>query len=151
MEKLHTSILIQAPRAKVWEVMLQDPTYSDWTTAFGGPSRFEGSWNEGSKILFLSTDPETGDQMGMVSRIKENREHEFVSIQHLGIVKNGVEDTESEAAKEWAPAHENYTFTEVEGGTNLVVELDIKGEYKEVFEEMWAKALLRLKELCEIA
>lgn len=151
MEKLHASIFIQAPRAKVWETMLQDPTYSDWTTAFGAASRFEGDWSEGSKILFLSTDPETGDQMGMVSRIKENREHEFMSIEHLGIVKNGVEDTESEAAKEWSPAHENYTLVEADGGTNLAVDLDIKSEYKEMFEEMWGNALIRLKELCEAA
>jgi hypothetical protein len=54
-------------------------------------------WNVGSKALFLSPQGE-----GMVSRIVAHRPNEFLSIEHLGIVKNGVEDTKSEAVKAWA-------------------------------------------------
>lgn len=85
----------------------------------------------------------------MVSRIKENRQYEYLSIEHLGIIKNGVEDTTSEDAKKWAPAYENYAFTDVEGGTEVVVDMDIEAEHRAMFEEMWAKALVSLKALAE--
>ena len=34
MEKLYFSIVIKAPKEKVWEVMLGKDTYSDWTEIF---------------------------------------------------------------------------------------------------------------------
>jgi hypothetical protein len=48
----------------------------------------------------------------MTAEIAENRPFEFVSIRHLGIIKDGVDDTESPASRAWTPAFENYTFTE---------------------------------------
>lgn len=150
MEKLHASIFINAPREKVWDTMLDDATYRVWTEPFnpGGSSRYEGSWEEGSKIVFLGPSDEGGD-MGMVSRIAENRLHEYISIEHLGIVKDGIEDTTSEEATKWSPAFENYTFTEKDGGTEVTIDMDIGSEYKAMFEEIWPKALQKLKELAE--
>ena len=46
----------------------------------------------------------------MVSEIAENKPNEFISIRHLGYIANGIEDTQSEAIRAWAPAYENYTF-----------------------------------------
>lgn len=144
MNKLHFSTLINAPKKKVWSIMLDDKTYRDWTSAFIEGSHYEGSWEEGSKILFL--DP---DQNGMVSRIAENKPYEFISIEHIGIISNGIKDTESEEAKKWAPAYENYSFTEKDGMTELAVEMDAAEEYQKMFEETWPKALRKLKELCD--
>lgn len=149
MQKIEYSIFINAPREKVWDTMLSDDTYRVWTMPFHPGSYFKGDWSEGSKILFIGPDEESDDEMGMVSRIAKNRLHEFVSIEHRGIYKNGVEDTESEEAKKWTPAFENYAFVEKDGGTEVQVELDIIDEYKEMFEEMWPKALQILKELAE--
>jgi hypothetical protein len=47
------------------------------------------------------------------------------------------------------PAFENYTFKEKNGTTEVIVEMDINDEYKEMFEGMWPKALQKLKELAE--
>ena len=149
MKKIHFEIFIKAPKKKVWDTMLEDATYRQWTNVFSPGSYFKGSWEEGSKILFLGPNPEGGGEGGMVSRIKENRLYEFMSIEHLGIVKDGVEDTESEEAKKWAPAYENYTFSEKDGGTILSVDMDIDEKHKSMFEEMWPKALEKLKELAE--
>lgn len=85
----------------------------------------------------------------MVSRIKENRLHEFVSIEHLGIMKDGVEDTTSEEAKKFAPAYENYTFTEKDGVTEVSVDIDVAEEFADFFKETWPKALAKLKEVSE--
>lgn len=144
MEKIHSEIVINAPVEKVWNTMLEDETYRQWTSAFTEGSHFKGSWEEGEKILFL--DP---DNNGMVSVIAENRLHEFISIKHIGVIKDGVEDTESEEARKWAPAYENYTFKEENGKTKLSIDMDIEEEYKEMFSEMWPNALERLKQLCE--
>ena len=150
MEKLRQTIFIDAPRERVWEVMLADQTYRQWTSAFHPGSYYKGDWSEGSRILFLGPSPEGGEG-GMVSRIKENRLHAFISIEHLGILHDGIEDTESPAAKQWAPASENYTFTDRDGGTELSIEMDIESKEKDNFEKMWLKALARLKQIAESA
>ncbi len=149
MEKMHFSVQINAPKEKVWDTMLSDATYRQWTEGFNPGGYYVGDWEQGSKMLFLGPDPKDGEAAGMVSRIKENRKYEFLSIEHLGIVKNGVEDTTSDEAKKWAPAFENYTFVEKDGGTELSVDQDMLEEYKKSFEEMWPKALQKLKELSE--
>lgn len=85
----------------------------------------------------------------MFSRIRENRLHEFVSIEHLGFIKDGVIDTTSDEVKQWVPAFENYTFQEKDGGTEVLVDIDLPDAYKAMFEDLWPKALLALKELSE--
>ena len=143
MEKQYFSIVINAPKEKVWEVMLGKDTYSDWTEIFYPGSYYVGDWSEGSKMLFLAPD-ETGKRSGMVSKIKENRPYEYVSIEHIGEVKNGKEEV-----TEWSGALENYTFKEIEGKTKILVDVDINEEFKELFQDIWPKALQRLKEIAE--
>ncbi len=135
---------IEAPASRVWEVMLSSEHYPRWTSPFGEGGRFEGSWDEGSKMRFLAP---SGD--GMVAEIAENRPHEFLSIRHLGWVIKGVEDTNSESVRAWAPAYENYTFSSVPQGTRVIVDQDVTGEYEEFMKEAWPRALAMLKQLCE--
>lgn len=149
MNKLNFSIVINSPKEKVWNTMLEDATYRQWTRAFNEGSYYKGDWSKGSKMLFLGPDPNTGKEGGMVSRIKENRLHEYISIEHLGIVHDGIEDTTSDAVKPWAGSLENYTFKEADGKTELLVDIDINDEYKEIFNDMWPRALQKLKELAE--
>lgn len=151
MQKLHTSIVINAPKEKVWHTMLDDQPYREWTKAFNPGSYYKGDWSKGSKILFLGPSPDGSGEGGMVSRIAENKPFEFISIEHLGIVKNGVEDTTGAEAKKWAPAFENYTFEEKDGGTKVIVDMDIEDDLLEEFKKMWTEALQKLKELAEQA
>ena len=129
--------------------MLDDEPFREWTKAFSEGSYFKGSWEKGSKILFLGPDPETGQEGGMVSRIAENKPYEFISIEHIGIVNNGVEDTTSEEARKWTPAFENYTLKEKDGATEVLVEMDTADEIAEEFSKQWPAALARLKEIAE--
>jgi len=85
----------------------------------------------------------------MVSRIVAHRLNEFLSVEHLGVVKNGVEDTKSEAVKPWAGALENYTLKEVNAASTLTIEMDVADDYRKYFEETWPKALSKLKEIAE--
>jgi hypothetical protein len=148
MDKLKFSIVINASKEKVWDTMLEDKTYRIWTEEFTPGSHYIGSWDEGSKILFLGP-ANDGKLGGMVSRIKENKLHKFIFIEHLGEVLDGVEDTTSDRVKIWADALENYAFIDKGDKTELVVDLDINEEFKEMFEGMWPKALQKLKSLCE--
>ena len=148
MQKLNFSIVINASKEKVWNTMLEDKTYRQWTEVFSPGSHFIGDWRKGSKILFLGPN-ENGEMGGMVSRIKENRLYEYISIEHLGMVQNGQEDTTSDAVKQWAGSLENYTFKSKDGKTELLVDMDINDEYKEMFEGMWPNALQKLKEISE--
>jgi uncharacterized protein YndB with AHSA1/START domain len=145
METIHFSTHIQAPREKVWDIMLGKDTYSEWTKAFDPGSRYVGDWSEGSDMQFVGADA----QSGMASKIKANRKPEFMSIEHVGVIKDGVVDTTSEEAQKWAGSHENYTFTEVDGGTELSVSIDTMPEYKAMFEQSWPEALTLLKALAE--
>jgi len=152
MQKNYFSIQISASVEKVWDTMLGKESYGVWTKPFcPAGSRFEGDCSEGSEIRFIGVDEKTGKEMGgMFSRIKENRPHEFISIEHIGLLKpDGTVDTESEEVKKWAPAFENYTFAEKDNFTELTVDQDMSEEYKTMFEEMWLKALQALKELSE--
>ncbi|HWC31068.1 MAG TPA: SRPBCC domain-containing protein [Dehalococcoidia bacterium] len=148
MQRLQFAIQIQAPREKVWKTMLEDETYRQWTEPFSPGSYYVGDWAEGSKVLFLGPG-EGGKEEGMVSRIKANRPYEYVSIEHLGFVQNGVEDTTSENVKPWVGAEENYTLKQSDGGTELLIELDTAPEQREMFEDMWPRALEKLKQISE--
>jgi hypothetical protein len=115
-----------------------------WTEAFIEGSYFEGSWNKGERIKFLTPAGE-----GMSSIIAENIPFEFLSIKHLGFIKNGVEDVESPEVKSWAPVFENYTFRDRDGATELNVDMDVVQEFEEHMNSAWPKALARLKGICE--
>jgi uncharacterized membrane protein len=144
MQKITYSSTMNAPRDKIWKVMLEDATYRQWTSAFQEGSYAVTDWKEGSKALFL-----TPEGNGMVSRIVAHRPNEFLSIAHLGTVKSGVEDTASEEGKAWAGAHETYTLRDVGGVSMLTVEMDVTDEYRKYFDETWPKALSKLKALAE--
>jgi hypothetical protein len=85
----------------------------------------------------------------MVARIADSRPHEFISIEHRGFFKDGVEDTTREAVRSWAPAYENYAFRDAGGSTDLTVELDVAPDWEDYMNKTWPKALERLKALCE--
>lgn len=155
MDTLHFTIDIKAPKQHVWDVMLGDETYRQWTTFFSPGSYYEGSWDQGSTIRFLGP-AENGEKPGgMVSKIAKNRPYEFISIEHQGLVGNGVDDTTSEWAQAWSGATENYTFSETDGVTTLDIDLASKAgavpeEMKQELAGMWPSALAKLKELAEV-
>jgi len=150
MQKLHFSIVINAPKEKVYNAMLKEYPYRAWTQVFHPGSHYVGDWREGSKILFLAPD-ENGKMSGMIGRIKENRTYEYVSVEYMGIVEDGKEDTTSDEAKKVAGGLENYTFKDIDGKAELLVDIDVHEgeEYIEMFREIWPKALERLKRLVE--
>jgi hypothetical protein len=141
---LHYDIQIAAPRERVWKTMLDHPTYEAWTSAFTEGSTYEGEFVEGGRLRFLS--PEGS---GMISEVAALRAPAHLSIRHLGMIQDGVEDYDSEEVKSWGQAYENYTFDATANGTHLRISLDTTPESAEMMNDAWARGLATLKELCE--
>lgn len=146
MEKQEFKIAIDAPREKVWTVLWADDSYRAWTAPFTEGSHAITDWKKGSKVLFLD-----GKGMGMVSKIDETIPNEYMSFEHLGYVKDGVEDVTSDEVKSFAGAHENYTLKDIGGKTELIVDMDMNDQYKDYFTQTFPKALAKVKELAELA
>jgi uncharacterized protein YndB with AHSA1/START domain len=134
------NIQINAPKEKVWQVLWSDASYPQWTAAFHEGSYAKGDWQEGSSIQFLA--PE-GD--GMYSRIHKMIPNEQMTFEHLGEIKGGVEQPQSD----WAGAKETYYLSENNGVTEVTVELDTVDEYLQYFKDTFPKALQLLKQLSE--
>lgn len=151
MKKIQFKVSIAAPVGKVYDFMLgisNKSTYEQWTALFNPTSSYEGSWNKGSKILFVGVD-EQGEKGGMVSRIVENNPNQFVSIQHYGLLKADQEITEGPEVEKWANCFENYSFEENNGKTSVTVDIDSMEDFEAYMNETYPKALNKLKELCE--
>lgn len=144
MKKLEFEITMSASREKVWQLLWTDAPYREWTAIFSEGSRAVTDWQTGSKVLFVNADND-----GMVSMIAQNIPNEYMSIKHLGMVQNGVEDLEDAKGKEWYGAMENYTLTDVNGDTHLKVDIDITEEHEDYFRDAWPKAMNKIKEMAE--
>jgi uncharacterized protein YndB with AHSA1/START domain len=144
MKKLEFSITINANPQKVWDIITGKETYDQWTKVFAEGSTVDTDWKKGSKALFLD-----GKGSGMVSEIAESIPGKFLSIHHLGEVKDGVEDPTTYQGEEWGDALENYTLKEVDGKTVWLVEMDMNEEYAQYMEDTWPLALAKVKELAE--
>jgi uncharacterized protein YndB with AHSA1/START domain len=148
LENLHFEITIDAPVSTVYNKMIEPESYNSWTAEFNPTSHYKGSWEKGSKILFIGSDDD-GNEGGMVSLIAENIPNKFVSIKHIGLLHGDKEITSGPEIIGWAGALENYSFTEVGNSTLLAVDLEANAEYQSYFDTTWPKALNVLKSICE--
>ena len=151
MKTLQYQVRRNAPSTKVYDVMLgisNKSTYEQWTSLFNPTSTYEGSWNKGSKILFVGID-ESGKKGGMVSEIAENIPGRFVSIRHYGLLKEDQEITEGPEVEKWAGGYENYTIDENDGVTSVIVDLETTEDFIDYMNQTYPTALNKLKELCE--
>ena len=151
MKKLQFRVSIHAPVTKVYDLMLgikSRSTYEQWTSLFNPTSTYEGSWVKGNKILFVGVD-EKGEKGGMVSEIAENIPSQFVSIRHYGLLTADKEITEGPEVEKWANGFENYSFEENNGTTSVTVDLDTTEDFVGYMNEIYPKALGKLKEMCE--
>lgn len=149
MKTLYYTTTIEASPIKVHEAMLDKTIYQEWTKAFSPTSNYRGTWEEGTKVHFLSTD-DNGDEMGLISRIDKNIPGEIVIVRHIGILSKDGEQYEGEEVEPWKNFLEVYRFKSIDGLTQLVCSLEVNTEEDELmFDKIWAKALEDLKRICE--
>lgn len=147
MKTLYFSIQINASQKKVWDIMLADKTYREWAAVFMPGSHFVGNWTKNSKMQFLAPN-ENGTMGGMTSEVADSVPYELISIKHVGLVTEGVEDTTSEEAKKWV-GFEKYRFIDEDGKTRLEIEVDTTNDFVAYMKDTWPKALQILKGLAE--
>lgn len=150
MKKLSYHVAINASPDKVYDTMLglsNKKTYEAWTVPFEPTSSWEGTWDEGGKILFTSN--ANGEKTGMIARIEKNDPAKFVSIHHFGMLEKGEEITDGPKVEGWGDAYEKYWFESADNGTKVKVEVDVPDKYVQFMDETWPKALEKLKGICE--
>ncbi|WP_069659037.1 ATPase [Arcticibacter eurypsychrophilus] len=144
MERQAFKISINSSPEKIRNILWSDVTYPLWTAPFAEGSKAKTDWKKGSIVLFLD-----GNDNGMISTIEENIPNKFMSIKHLGSVKNGVEDLNNPDNETWVGALENYTLNTENERTELLIDMDITDDFKEYMQLTWPKALDKVKELAE--
>lgn len=145
MQRKKYAVHINAPKEKVWQVLWSDDHYQKWTAVFCEGSYAESDWQEGSRIRFLSP-----SGSGMYSTIVKKEEPRFISFRHDGEMKDGIELPLDDKSRQWAGATENYTLSEDNGSTELIVDMDLIESHEAYFDEHFPKGLQLVKELAEV-
>jgi len=138
------SIDIEAPPERVWDVLLDDATYRQWTAEFMAGSYADTDWQEGSTVRFL--DPSGS---GLLAHIAASRHPELVDIEYDGLVADGKDDTESDHAREYRGSRETYRLTRTPSGTHLDISADMAEQYYDDMVAAWDRALAKAKALAE--
>lgn len=138
------SILIKAPKEKVWDVLFTDPYIRIWYNEFSVGCYAVTDWKLGSKAVFKDD-----SESGLIGEIVANQPNQLLSIEYTGVLEGGVENYESEMANQMKGGRETYKISENDSGTFLEIELDIAQEYFEMMSSAWEKALEKVKELAE--
>ncbi len=146
MEKqtIKKSIEINAPKEKVWEVLLNDKFNRIWYAEFSEGSHAETDWKVGSKAVFTDN-----TEFGLVGKVIVNKAYEVISIEYQGVVIAGKEDYESDIASSVKGGRETYMLSEKENVTHLSIECDMSEELFESMSLLWDRALQKVKELSE--
>lgn len=142
MKLIEKTAQINAPKDKVWNVLLEDEYQRIWMAEFMDGSHAETDWIEGHKVRFLDNDGN-----GIVGRIVTKRPYEALEMEYDGEVKNGEDDLDSEMAKQMKGATENYYLSEDNGVTTLKVEVNMDAKWYDMMMPLWDKALVKIDEL----
>lgn len=144
MKTLEFNTTINASPGKIWNVLWDDATYRQWTSVFSEGSYAVSDWKEGSRVYFQSPQ---GD--GMFSMIEKLVPNEYMAFKHLGELKGGKEQPETEITRAWAGAMETYTLKPNGNSTELFVTVDITEDHVSYFEDAFPKALEKVKSISE--
>jgi hypothetical protein len=143
-EVIKKSIEINAPKQKVWQVLLEDSFTRKWYAAFSEGTYAVTDWKEGSKAIFKDD-----SDSGMVAKVIKNKPEELLFVEHQGVLTNGKEDYESDLAKSMQGGREIYYLSEKDGHAALTIECDMAAEYVESMSGAWDNALQTIKTLSE--
>ncbi len=145
MQPLKFSISINSYPRKIWNILWDKETYTQWTEPFTPGCYYEtDGWNEGNKILLLAPN---GD--GMSSVLYKIIAPYYLAFKHITFVKNEEELPIDDEIKKWSGCIEAYTIYKTEKNCELVVEVDTADEYVEMMQKMFPEALKIVKKIAE--
>ncbi|WP_444684513.1 hypothetical protein [Alkalicoccus luteus] len=139
----HTfSILIQADKRDIWNVLWEDTSFRDWANLIDEGTYMKGRLEENGEVEFISA----VNGYGVTSLVEELRPHEYVRFHHQADTQDSGSGVREE---EWTGKTESYLLKEDEGGVTLCLTLTIPANQLPLFSERVPKALARIKELAE--
>jgi len=139
MVTLKYKIYIDASREKVWESLWKDKNYRIWSEPFTPGSHAISDWDESDPIRFMDA-----KNNGMYGVIETKIDNEVMVFKQLGDVLDGVE-----MERDWAGAREQYFLLNKAGKTKVKVIVDLLSEYVDYMNEVFPRALEKLKMLAE--
>lgn len=144
MEIFNYEILIDASPEKVWQVLWDAKSYTQWTQYFSPSSTMHSDWTINGRTVFLDA-----SGAGMVSTISQLEKFKLVFFKHLGLIQDGIEDLDSDEVKKWKGALEKYFLDDLNGKTKLRVELETTKDYLEMMDTAFKKGFEQVKQLAE--
>ncbi len=141
---LNKSVVINSSAEKVWNAIVDNENYKLWTAQFCAGSYYEGEMTYDSKIRFLSP-----NKSGLSSVVRVCIPNFQISFEHLGFIKDGVEDLDNPEFSGWKGARETYTLREENGKTTLEIYQEMTINEPEFFDKSWDKALAIIKQIAE--
>lgn len=151
MKKISNSIAINAPAEKVWQVLWNDSTRRDWSSAFGRDNILDATaWKEGSRVTVANTRGDGG--FGVIEKIIPNK---LMRIRELGWIGQGKElppdytVTIGDKELKWEAGLGEYQLNEIDGGTRLTIEVELGDDWAPMLDGVFKKAVQRIKQLAE--
>jgi len=144
MKVIKRSVSINAPKEKVWDVLVNNKLNRIWYAEFSAGTIAETDWQIGSKAVFKD---ESGS--GLIAEVTENKPNEILSVEYKGMLSGGKEEYDSEEAKSVQGGGETYVLKGTNGRTDLTITCDLDDSMYDAMLGMWDKALQRLKQLAE--
>jgi hypothetical protein len=144
MKKIEKSVLINASKEKVWDVLTLDKYTADWYAVFSPGSHAVTDWKQGSKALFIDH-----TKSGMIAKVVESIPAKSLIIEYTGMIINGKEDYDSAESKKYSGGLETYHLYDDNGATKMDITSDMDEDMYEKMSNLWEKAFERVKELAE--
>lgn len=143
-QQIKQTLLVNAPKEKVWDVLTKDELNRQWYAEFSEGTYAETDWKAGSQVIFTD-----GSQSGLVAVVLVNEPGKSLILEYTGELKDGVEDYHSESAQKVKGGKETYLLSEKNGQTQLDVTGDMDPEFYEMMSEAWERAMVKIKVLAE--
>jgi len=142
MKELVFSVIIHAPKEKVWVTLWDDETFRDWSSNIDEGTYILGDLVKGNEIQFISSI----NGYGVTSLVAELVPNQYILFKHaLDTKETGSQVRE----KQWTGGSESYTLHEMNGLTTLNLRSEIPDELVDLFMIALPNALNRIKYLAE--
>lgn len=141
MQSLTFQVQIKASAKTVWRVLWEDTTLRDWAGIVDPGTYMVGELVEGKTVQFNSA-----EGYGVTSLVAKVIPNEFVLFKHKADTKDSGQVLRD---AQWTGGEESYTLTEEAGVTTVSLKFDVPEELVQVMNEVYPRALVRIKELAE--
>jgi len=141
---IRKSIDINAPKEKVWQVLIEDNFTRQWYKEFSPGSYAETDWSVGSTAKFFD-----GKQDGLIARIVTNKRAEELSMTFIGMSDKGKEIFDGPFVDDFKGKFETYKLREHDGVTTLDISTEMSEDYYDEMDKAWDSALQIVKNLAE--